>query len=40
MKGSRRYRLPVMEWVSHQNTRYNIENTVNGIVVVLYGDRW
>ena len=39
MKGSGRYRLPFIEWKSHEDARYSIENAVNGIVIALYGNR-
>ena len=40
VKGSGRYRPPVMEWIRHGNKRHSIGNIVNDIVIVLYGDRW
>ena len=39
VKGSGRYRLPVMEWVSHENRRHSMENTVDDTVIALYGDK-
>ena len=40
VKGSGRYRLPVIEQRSHGNKSYSIGNTINGIVIMLYGDEW
>ena len=40
VKGSGRYRLPVMEQISHRNKRHSISNIVNDTAIVLYGDRW
>ena len=40
VKGSGRYRLSVMEYISHRDERYSIGNTVNCIVIALYDDRW
>ena len=40
VKESGRYRLPIMEWVSHWNKRHSTGNIVNSIVIALYGDRW
>jgi len=40
MKGSEKYRLPVMERIIHGDKRHSIGNRVNGVVIVLYGDRW
>ena len=34
VKRSGKYRLLVMEEISHRNERYNIGNIVNGIVIV------
>ena len=31
VKGSGRYRLPIMEWICHKDERYGIDNVVNGI---------
>ena len=39
MKGSGRYKLPVMEWIHHKDEGYSIGNTVNDTAVALYGDR-
>ena len=30
----------VMECISHGDERHSMGNIVNGIVIVLYGDRW
>lgn len=37
-KGSRRYKLPVMEGKSLCDERYSIGNTVSDTVIDLYGD--
>lgn len=37
-KGSGRFRLPIMEGVSHRGKRHGIKNIVNGIVTALYGE--
>lgn len=34
-----RSEFPVMEWRSHENNRSSTGNTVNGIAIVLHGDR-
>lgn len=39
VKGSRKYRLPVMNWINHGNKRHNIGKIVYDIIV-LYGNRW
>lgn len=39
VKGSTRYRLPVMEWVSHGNEGYSTGNILDGIIIGLKGDR-
>lgn len=36
-KGSRRYRLPAVEWVGREDGKHNIGNTVNDRVAMLYG---
>ena len=38
VKGSGKYRLPVMEGVSHGDQRYSIGNIVSGSIIALYGD--
>lgn len=38
VKVSGRYRLLVMEGISHGSKRYSIRSIVNYIVIVLYGD--
>ena len=40
VKGSRRYRFPVIEGISYRDRRHSIGNIVNDTVIVLYGDRW
>lgn len=40
VKGSGKYRLPVMELVSHEDKRYDTENTFSDILIALYIDRW
>ena len=40
VKEREKYRFPVMESISHWDKRYNMENTVNVIIIVSYGDRW
>ena len=37
--GSGRYRVPVMEGISHGDDRFNIRSIINGTVTVLYGNR-
>ena len=32
--------LLVMESISYGDERYSIEIVVNGIIIVLYGDKW
>ena len=36
MKGSGRYRPPVIEWVRDGDRRYSIRNRVSGILIALY----
>ena len=40
VKRSERYRLPVIKSVSNWDERYSINNIVNAIVRMLYGDIW
>ena len=39
-KGEREVQVSSYEWVSHGDEKHNIENRVNGIIIVLYDDRW
>ena len=39
-EGIKKYKLPVIKQISHEDVRYSIGNTVNNIVITLYGDRW
>ena len=39
-KGSGRYRLPVVELISHENKGHRIGNMASDIIIILYGDRW
>lgn len=39
-EGQWEYRLPIMERTSHGAERDSIGDIANGIVGVLYGDRW
>ena len=38
-KGSGRYRILIVEWITHGNKRYNRENIVNNTAIALCGDR-
>ena len=38
--GIEKHKLPVMEPINHGNKSYSIKHIVNGIVIVLHGDRW
>lgn len=38
IKGIERYKLPVIEWVSHGNEQCSIRNIVNNTVTTLYDD--
>lgn len=40
VRGSGRYRLPVMEGVSHGHERHSIRNRADSTVPALCGDRW
>ena len=39
MKEIKKYKLPVMKHISHRDEKYNIGNTINNILITLYGDR-
>ena len=36
-KGIKKYKLPVIKQVSHRDVMYSTGNTVNNIVITLYG---
>lgn len=40
MKGSKRYKLPVVKYVDHKNIMYSTGKIANNVVITLYGDRW
>lgn len=40
MRGSGRYKPPLMEGISHGDERQGIGSTVKGTVIVLCGDTW
>ena len=40
VKQSRKYRLPVMEWVNYKNKKHNIRNIVGDIIIVIYSNKW
>ena len=39
VKETKRFKLPVIKQVSHENEKDSIGNTANNIVIMLYGDR-
>lgn len=40
VKGSGRYKIPVMEWISQGDERYSIRDVVYDIIIGFHGDRW
>lgn len=40
MKRRGRNGLPLMEWISPGDKRRSTGNTINAVVMPLYGDRW
>ena len=40
VKGNGRCMVTVMEWISHRDEKYSVENIVSGFVIALHGDRW
>ena len=40
VKGNGRYRPPIIECISHGDKKYSTGNIFDGMVIVLYGDRW
>ena len=39
-RGIKRYKPPVIKYISHRNVIYSIRNMVNNIAITLYGDKW
>ena len=40
MRGIKRYKLPVIEYVHHKDSKYNTKSIVKNMVITSYGDRW
>lgn len=38
MKGVKKYRLPVIKGVSHEDEKYSTGNIVSNVVITSYGD--
>lgn len=40
LKGNKRYKLPIIKYISHRHVVYSTGNRVNNIMITLYSDRW
>ena len=39
-EGIKKYKLPVIKYISHRDVIYSLRNIDHTTVITLYGDRW